>query len=79
MTLRDGMVRVVGALSTADDVTPPCADASASWDVDDVAVLELYVLVASEVSVIDVLDGLHPQSQRKENQETTQEDLRSQS
>ena len=56
--LGDGVIRVVGALSTSDDVSPPCSDTGASGDVDDVVVLVLEVVVTRHTSVIDVLDRL---------------------
>lgn len=55
MTLRDGVVRVVGALGAANDMTPPCTNAGASGNIDDIAVLKLDGLVAGEVGVVDIL------------------------
>lgn len=52
----DWVVWVVGALRTANDVTPPGTNSSTSWDVDDVVVLVNKIRVACKVGVVDVLD-----------------------
>lgn len=58
VTLRNRVVRIIRALRTANDMAPPSADTSASGNIDDVAVLELNRLVAGEVGVVHILNGL---------------------
>lgn len=58
VTGSDGMVWVVGALRTTDDMAPPCTDTGTSWNFDDVVILVLDTLVASKISIIDVLNRL---------------------
>lgn len=58
VTSGDGVVGIVSTLGTANNMSPPRAYASASRDVDDVVILELDSLVASEFGVVDILDGL---------------------
>jgi hypothetical protein len=57
------MVRVISNLRPSNNVAPPCAYASACRNIDDVVVFELNVLVAGEVGVIDILNGLQTTSQ----------------
>lgn len=52
----DGMIRIVAPLGTSNDMPPPGTDLGARRDGDDVAVLVLNVVVASEAAVVDVLD-----------------------
>ena len=58
MTPRNGMVWVIGTLRPSDNVAPPCAYASSCRNIDDVVVLELDVLVAGKVGVVDILNWL---------------------
>lgn len=58
MTGRNGVVRIIGKLSTADDMPPPGTNASAGRNRDDVAVLVNDALVACEGAVAHVLDGV---------------------
>ena len=58
MALGDGMVGVVGTLRTSNNMSPPCSDTSTSGNGDDIVVLVRYSSVASEVSVVNILDGL---------------------
>ena len=54
----DRVVLVVGARGAANLVLPPCADAGTSGDLNDVVVLDLDVRIASNVGVVDVLNGV---------------------
>ena len=76
MASRDGMVGVVGTLSTANDMAPPRANPCSCRDIDDVAILELDILIACKVGVVHILDGLFLQGQLKDSQETIEEYLR---
>ena len=52
------VIRVVGALGTADDMLVASTDLGAGRDGDDIVVLVLDVLVAGKLGIVDVLDGV---------------------
>lgn len=56
VTLRNRVVWVICTLWATDDMAPPCTDFCASWDGDDGVVLVLDVFVASERTIIYILD-----------------------
>lgn len=56
VTGSNGVVGVVGPLRSADDMPPPCADARTWSDSVHIVVLVLEVLVAGELSIVDVLE-----------------------
>lgn len=55
MRAGDRVVRVVGPLLAADDVTPPSADAVASLDIDDLVGM-CPRDAAAELRIVDVVD-----------------------
>lgn len=52
------MVGVVGALRAANDMSPPCTNASTCGDVDDVVVFVVDTVIAGHAAIVYVLDGL---------------------
>ena len=55
----DGVVFVVGALSTADDMAPHCAYFVSSFDVDDGRRHgRVEAAVAGKAAIVDVQDGV---------------------
>lgn len=55
VTPSNGIICVIGCLSTADDMTPPCADFGAGRDGDDRVVFVLNCSVARKAAVIHIL------------------------
>lgn len=58
MASSDWVIRVVGILRTADDMSPPRTDSRSSRNIDHSAVLVLDVFVACKLSIVHVLDGV---------------------
>lgn len=56
MTAGNGMIGIVGILGAPNDVPPPSTNSRSRWDIDDIVILVLDVLVAGELPVVHILD-----------------------